>query len=336
MLPKNLQVWLEVLRRRLPLLVKYGVSISVVVFILLRADLKTFVVSLKETDVLLFGVALLVIAFNMLVRSYKWQLLMRAQGDHIPLLAAQNINYMSLFFNNFFLGSIGGDAFRFYRATRYSQSKSTAASSVIMERVTGLLTALVLVLVVGTGILFANPDLVTIKLLAVLLLFGVAISGAVVITLKVHWKLADWKLVRKFTRIEKLARELSFSAAEYDSHRKIIGATLALSLAYHLLNAFSVWLFALAANANVAFLPLLFITPLVALLIMIPVSINGIGIQEGSYIFYLEQIGVSGPAALLVAVLARVSLLIFSLLGGLLFLISGGGRNLAQSLVKGR
>ena len=53
---------------------------------------------------------------------------------------------------------------------------------------------------------------------------------------------------------------------------------------------------------------------------MIPISINGIGLQEGSYVFYLEQLGVAGPVGLLVAVLARGSLLAMSLLGGLLFL----------------
>ena len=59
------------------------------------------------------------------------------------------------------------------------------------------------------------------------------------------------------------------------------------------------------------------------MLVMIPISLNGVGIQEGSYIFYLEQIGVGGPIALIVAVLVRLSLLIFSLIGAILFLVHG-------------
>ena len=100
---------------------------------------------------------------------------------------------------------------------------------------------------------------------------------------------------------------------------------LGLSLLYHIGNSVALYYFALAANADVSLIPLFFITPLVGLLVMIPVSINGIGIQEGSYVFYLEQIGASGPAALLVAVLARLALLVLSLIGGLLFLVHREG-----------
>ena len=94
-----------------------------------------------------------------------------------------------------------------------------------------------------------------------------------------------------------------------------------LSFLYHIGNSFALYLFALAANANVSILEVMLITPLVGILVMIPVSVNGLGIQESSYVFYLERVGVAGVAALLTAVLARLALFVFSLIGGLLFLL---------------
>src|SRR5918996_139520 len=90
----------NMLKRRALLLAKYSVSIGLMALILLRANLSSFVAAVKEANILWFGAGLLVVAFNMLIRSYKWQLLLKVQGANVPLIMVQNLNYMSMFFNN--------------------------------------------------------------------------------------------------------------------------------------------------------------------------------------------------------------------------------------------
>ena len=64
---------------------------------------------------------------------------------------------------------------------------------------------------------------------------------------------------------------------------------------------------------------LLLVVPITFLISMLP-SINGLGVREGGYVFFLGKIGISKAAALSLAFLVVLIPFIFSLLGGLLFL----------------
>ena len=307
-------------KNRLLFLAKFGVSFGLIALMLLRSDFQAFRTELNEANLLYFGAALFVTAFNMLVRSYKWQLLLKVQGAKISLTKLQSLNYMSLFFNNLFLGSIGGDVFRVHSAIGYSKTKGGAAASVIMERATGLTIALLLVIVLGVAFLFTSQSVATAWQLVGGFAFGAAIMGGVVVAFRLASNVAGLPMLDKIPNIKNLIEESKASIREYTNHREVVIASLGLSLLYHIGNSVTFYFFALAANADVSVLPFLFIAPLVALLVMIPISVNGLGIQEGSYVFYLEQIGVAGPAALLAAVFSRATLLILGLFGGLLFL----------------
>lgn len=309
------------LKHRGLLLTKYLISIGVLALILWRSDLNSFLAAFKEVNVSFYGAGLLVTAFNILVRSYKWHLLLKVQGANVSLLKIQNLSYMSLFYNNFFLGSIGGDAFRIYKTLGYSNSKGGAASAVIMERATGLVMGLLLVLAIGGGLVFEIRTFVTINQLATLLLIGLIAGLAFYVILTFSGQLTNSTILDNMPKFKIVAEELIAGIQLYRSHHMTILLTLILSLLYHIGNSVAVYYFTLAATAGVSLIHLLIITPLVALLVMIPISINGLGVQEGSYVFFLTKIGVTGHIALIVAVLARLTLLIFSLIGGLLLLI---------------
>lgn len=308
------------LKRRALLLAKYSVSVGLIALILLRADLDGFLAAIKEVNVLGFIVALLITVLNLLGRSYKWQLLLKVQGARMSVLTAQNLSYMALFFNNFFLGTIGGDAFRAYRVTGYSNSRVGATSSIIMERATGLLGGLVIVLAVGIVYAFTSQTLITAPQLGGLLLLSFIVGLAVFVLFKAHSKLIGLTVWQKHPKLTQLSEDLMSSIRVYQSYKTTMIMALALSLLYHVGNSLTLYFVAVAANAEGAFIPLLFISSLVALLTMIPISVNGLGLQESSFVFYLRQLGVAGPAALLVALLYRAIALILSLVGGLLFI----------------
>lgn len=325
---------LRMLKQKILPLVNIAVSVGLIAVLLLRADLSDFSSAFKKVNILVFAGALVFQAFNMIIRSLKWQLLLKAQGADISLLTVNNLNYMSLFFNNFFLGTIGGDAFRVYRVLGYSNNLGGAASSVILERATGFFAAILIILLFGLGFLFMYQTLVSLRLLIALFIVILITVVVVFLILKLHANLANLLILDPFPRIKKIFEESLTTIRGYKDNYWAVVFALALSFVFHVGKSFTVYFFTLAANADVSIIPLLFISPLVSLLVMIPISINGIGIQEGSYVFYLEQLGVAGPVALIVAILSRVSLFVLSLVGGLLFLMSYGGRRRTPKLVK--
>lgn len=313
-------------KRRLFTIAKYGISLGLLALIISRVDIGGLASTIKDVSVLLFVVALLIRAMNMLVRSYKWRILLNVHGSTLSFNRIQRINYMSLFFNNFFLGSIGGDAYRVYSTMNYSSTRGGAVSAVIMERATGLFMALAIVLVLGTAFLLGAQGLMTPSLiiaLSLLVMLGIAV---ILVWLKYSARITFPTILNRIPRAMALWEDLATSMRAYRNNRGVVVMSLGLSLLFHIVNSFVVYFVALAANANVSVLDVMLITPLVALLIMIPISINGLGVQESSYVFYLEQVGVAGPEALLTAVLARLGLFVFSLIGGLMVLLQVAGR----------
>jgi uncharacterized membrane protein YbhN (UPF0104 family) len=62
------------------------------------------------------------------------------------------------------------------------------------------------------------------------------------------------------------------------------------------------------------------VVPLVLLVSIIPLTPNGIGLQEGAFLFFLERIGAARSEALAVGLIIRAKVTIIGLIGGILWL----------------
>jgi uncharacterized protein (TIRG00374 family) len=72
---------------------------------------------------------------------------------------------------------------------------------------------------------------------------------------------------------------------------------------------------------DIPFLEVIFIAPVIPLVSLLPISLNGIGVAEGAYVVLYMQLGISPEEALAAALLRRILLLLFSLVGGVFILL---------------
>jgi hypothetical protein len=109
--------------------------------------------------------------------------------------------------------------------------------------------------------------------------------------------------------------------------------TSIISLGVQAANVLSVWLLGLALGINDV--PLVYywiIVPLVCILTLLPVSVGGMGIREGSMVLLLEPLGVDGDIALCLAMLWFSVLVVLGLCGGVIYLFGRFPRpNLTRS-----
>jgi uncharacterized membrane protein YbhN (UPF0104 family) len=75
-----------------------------------------------------------------------------------------------------------------------------------------------------------------------------------------------------------------------------------------------------ALGLNVPTVFYFILIPLVAVATMIPVSLNGLGVREGAFVFFLAQAGVPEDQALSLALLWLGVIIVSSLIGGLVWL----------------
>jgi uncharacterized membrane protein YbhN (UPF0104 family) len=58
---------------------------------------------------------------------------------------------------------------------------------------------------------------------------------------------------------------------------------------------------------------------------MVPMSINGFGVREAVFTYFFKKLGLSVDAALALSLISTATIAVFSLSGGLLFLLRRGG-----------
>lgn len=302
--------------------IKVGFSALLIGVLLWFADLRAAVEAFTQVAIAYFLLALLIKSLGLVIRAYKWQVLLRAHGVYAPLMALANYTYISMFFNSFFLGSLGGDAFRTYRASALSQSVANAASSVVMERVVGFFAALVLVSAVGTAAALLHVGSASTELLFhVLAASGLAVALLAVAVCAACLPIPAPRLLHRFPRVHNIVQNVIRSFRIYGANRRILVHACGLSCLQHLVQGATVYAYVRATHGTVALFDVVFVSLCVGIIVMLPVSINGIGLQEVSLAYYLTSVGVSEPNALVVVVLARVSMLIFASIGALLFLV---------------
>lgn len=255
---------------------------------------------------------------NTVVSSLKWSLLLKADGVHVPLLKLTVSYLIGAFFNLFLPSSIGGDAYRVVNTGRHGGAAKSFAS-VFADRLTGFLALAI------WGLLFSAigwsrlPDK-RILLLPVLV-FGL-MAGLVFALVQRTWLVA----VLRFLRIDRLKKLDAFlhkfldSMAGYHGNRRLLVQVFALSLFFQMMAILIIFIISQAMNWHVPIIYFCIFIPLITLGEALPISIFGIGVRDGLYVFFFGQAGVAREQALSFALVYVLITIVYSLLGGVLFL----------------
>ena len=79
----------------------------------------------------------------------------------------------------------------------------------------------------------------------------------------------------------------------------------------------------LAVNADIPFKYFMIFTPVVMFLVLLPISLAGIGLREGSYVYFFTKIGISASVAFATSALVSIIVVLSVLPGGLILGILG-------------
>ena len=91
-----------------------------------------------------------------------------------------------------------------------------------------------------------------------------------------------------------------------------------LNLIKHLLGILSFYLFALSLGMDLSIVSVGWVRSFIVIISVIPISISGFGIREGSLIYLLQPYSVSAPEAVALSLLFFSKSLIVGVIGGLL------------------
>lgn len=276
------------------------ISLSLLLVLLLGAKLDWAGLGriFAAADWRLFVVVLLASPLLVVLLAWRLQLLLRTQQIKLPLVALLRMTWAGQFFNIFLPGTTGGDVFKLYQIGRLAPQAHTAgAAAVVLDRLLALLA--LVVLAVGAFMAEPAPVLqllhqgVAVSRVAALVVLGLLITAGAVFLLRARLQRGEGLLARLLIAVGKV-----FAVVRRGLRINRLTATAAgLALATHCGNFFAVFLLARALHIEITFLQTMLMMPVVLLVIMLPVTINGHGLREIVMIGYFElmHIGV-GPA----------------------------------------
>ena len=312
----------------LQLLIRFIVSVGLMVWLVTMIDWDEAFRIMKEGSPFYFVLAFLAIQITVATSIWKWRMLIQSSekklsNDQISPTYLGKLYYIGLFFNNFMLGSVGGDVVRvFYLGKRTSVASAT--TSVLFERLTAGFALVGIVLISALFMDQSRPYLISLLILII-------IAVALYIIFKIFMKKAtvternsssQSKLSLLMVKGKQAIIGIGDTAKNYRNESwQWWGMILLLSFLFQVGMAWINDLLFRSFGIEVSFLHLLVIITLISVITMIPVSLNGLGVREASYVLFFQSIGVPEGIALSVSLLFFILVTISSLIGGLFWLM---------------
>jgi uncharacterized protein (TIRG00374 family) len=261
--------------------------------------------------ILLLGLAVGVTFVGVVLSAWRWQRVLAVFDAQVPLTTLTSHYLAGLFVGNVLPSTIGGDVLRVSRVSNDTGSTTTAFASVALERLTGFV-ALPLLVFVGFAL---KPTLLDADhAWTALLVAGITLGAlTLILVLAGHPRLAgrfagntNWTRfigaihlgVDTMRHRPRQAASVLFTAVVYQAS-VVIGVAL-------VFRTLDLPVPVAAAFAYVA---------CVAMVQVLPLSVNGLGVREGMLVLLLVPLGVSRGQAVAAGLLWYASMLIVSMCG---------------------
>lgn len=303
------------LKARLKSMLKYVVSIFILIIILLQMDFVVLQKQWQSIDSWSFGLALLAILCQIFFLNMRWHSFLLISNNKISFKTSSFINIAGYFANVLFITSVGGIIAKSSLAVRHGLSITQAIFTTFLDRFMTL-AALIVFSVFGLQFLGHVLDQ---KLLSILSLAIISVIAVIVLSLLV---LRSGMFKGFILSSQKRSRFIVLLRMHMENY-PLMFKTVCYSLIAQGCFILSVYILFLGIDADmhIQTLEFLALLPVLALISALPISFGGWGGREGAFIYGLSLVGFSMESAFLLSVQVGVVTLIAPFLFGLPYLL---------------
>lgn len=310
------------MKKNLLVIAKIAFSAGLIWWILREADLNTIWAAIRGADFVLVLLAFALFYLGYLIIAQRQRTLLAAQNIHVSIPFLLQSFAIGMFFSNLLPSTIGGDASRMYDVWRVAGSKSKAVSVILIDRFLGMFALVIFGLVAALlsgRMQEAIPGLplyLGLAFLAMLSVLWVVFgSGA---------RLLDWFLALNLGPLGFIQRIAGKIAGGFELYKRR-GDVLWKAIGWSLLLQFNVIVHFIiltwALGIDIPALAMFVIIPVAVILMLAPVSINGIGLRDAIFVFMFGAYGVATESAVAFSWIVLGMLLVQGVVGGLVFLL---------------
>ena len=306
------------------ILLRLMVAVGLTSFVLWQTNLTNIFHHFLNADIKLIGVAALLTVADRIFMAYRWLGLLSSLGRALrpPFHILMRIFFISTFVGTFLPASVGGEAFRAFSLTRHHVSGPDAIASVFMDRMMGVLSVLIL----GGGGLFLAKNLARDPLV----LSGLTITacGCVVVALLIFNRQAATLAHHisgclRFKKLKKIGSELIDAIQRYALHRNTLFYVLLCSIAVQIIRILIAYFIGKSLHIDLSLQVYFTLMPLIVLIMLLPVTVSGIGTSQAAFVWFFGRVGVTAEEAFALSVIFVGLSILGNIPGGILYTIEG-------------
>jgi len=293
-------------------------SLALLALVLSFADWRAVGAVLRTVQLEWVGWALALALADRLVLNYRWRVLLAARDVHIGFWRLFRVQLAANFLGSFLPSSLGVDAVRIAALCRAGESTAAVFAAALVDRAT--LVIATFVLGSATVLTFAHaripPDVARAVLLSTLI--GVCACATCLLP-----AVRRWVRLRLLPRLPERLRHTAANIADaslayrHDSGVLVrVGVATLITFGVRILFAKAV---VLACGVDVPFVDLLLIIPILWIIVMLPITIGGLGVQDAGYVVLMSFVGVTAPVAVSMSLIEHIVVRV-AMLPGALFL----------------
>jgi glycosyltransferase 2 family protein len=271
-------------------------------------DWGRFVDLVRTAQPSLLGLAAALFAADRLLMSYKWRLLLTAQGARVPLWECWGLYSLATLSGIIMPATIGGDVLRSAWLWRRGVPGSKSIASIALERLIGAVVALsaaAAALAYLSAELAGRAELRT-SLGVVLAALALLVGGLLLSFWRGVLRPLAWLRGRLGRKVAAWLAAVHASYVAYLSSPGVVAAFALLTVVEYLLILVASYVVALALRIAVGPVDFAAALSLAMLLARLPIAIDGLGVFEGSLIGLLVLAGVPPAGSLALAVASRL------------------------------
>jgi glycosyltransferase 2 family protein len=307
------------MKSKLVMLVKLIITCLFFSYIFKKIDWGQFTAIMQNARLDLIFMGFFVLWVGHFICIYRWRLLMRPLMPTPSIMNLFGIYCIGLFFNLTFPTLIGGDIIKVYYAGRPSKTYAQSFAATFLDRDAGMLAMMIIacvaILIYPVKVSGVHVSLIIWSVFALFIFGNIAIFAP-----GIHGLLIKLLHRMHFPKIAAKIDMISNAFQIMGKNRSILWAALAISFVNQLLVISVTWIMALGLRIHVSPFYFLIFVPVITLISMIPISLNGMGLREYSFLSLFGAIGVMNVSCIALGLLSSIVLIVSSLPGGIVYL----------------
>jgi len=305
---------------------KLLITFSILFFVISSIPVQNYKDAFSQISLRLIISICFLVVIQIFFLALRWRLLVNIEGKEMLLSNAMLGTVLSFFFSQGLPASLGSDAFRIWWHKKNAISTNAAVKIIFFDRLYGFLSLLILTLISSFMLIHFLGKSIRIIMLLLVIVTLASMFGGFILSSKIKIPLffkSRFRILPSW--LQNILRwVVSIRTSLIQQEVRLTSSLIMISLLTHLIVVLQSFIVGYSLGLDsITLSKCLAVVPPAIFVGYLPFSIAGWGVREASMVVTFGLLGIGATTAVLISLTIGMSVLLVSLLGGLLWLKAG-------------